>query len=202
MTEQSFAHESIVWTKRRLDEVDAMVTEAEKAANELQETARANADKALIRLRQSQAKLKAQVEILQAQADETKSAALMAQKAMEEEWVEVEQAFQAFLASAGEQSDVARKAISARIEAQRTSFESALNDLKAQAQAAVEKAGAEFDAAVARLSEETEKTKAKIGQASSAGEETWAAIKAGIAETKAVHEKTMKRITDALAKLF
>jgi len=202
MTEQSFAHETIAWAKQRLDEVDAMVAQTEKAAGELQQAARGNADLALSRLRDSQAKLKEQVASLQAQADETKSAVLTAQKAVEEEWVEVESAFQAFLASTGEQSDVARKAISARVEAQRKSWERALNGLKAQAEAAVEKASIEFDAAMTRLSEGAEKAKVKLGQAPSAGEETWEAIKAGIAETKAVHEKTVKKITEALAKLF
>ena len=202
MTEQSFAHETIAWAKQRLDEVDAMVAQTEKAAGELQQAARGNADLALSRLRDSQAKLKEQVAFLQAQADETKSVVLTAQKAVEEEWVEVESAFQAFLASAGEQSDVARQAISARVEAQRKSWERALNGLKAQAEAAVEKASIEFDTAMTRLSEEAEKAKVKLGQAPSAGEETWEAIKAGIAETKAVHEKTVKKITEALAKLF
>ncbi|ABS70127.1 conserved hypothetical protein (plasmid) [Xanthobacter versatilis] len=202
MTEQSSAHETIAWAKQRLDEVDAMVAQTEKAAGELQQAARGNADLALSRLRDSQAKLKEQVALLQAQADETKGAVLMAQKAVEEEWVEVESAFQAFLASAGEQSDVVRKAISARVEAQRKSFERALNGLKAQAETAVEKASIEFDTAMTRLSEEAEKAKVKLGQAPSAGEETWEAIKAGIAETKAVHEKTVKKITEALAKLF
>lgn len=202
MTEQSFAHEVVAWAKQRLDEIDAIIAQAEKSADELKESARTDADQALSRLRASRAKLEGQLEDLRTQAEAAKSSASQAQQALEDEWVEAESAFQAFLTSTGEQTEIARNAIAARAEAQRKSWESALNDLHAQVTAAVEKASEEFDTAIGRLSAEAEKAKAKIGHASSAGDETWQVIKTGLAEAKAVHEKTIKKIAEALSKAF
>ena len=203
MTDQSFAHENITWAKQRLDEIDAVISQAEKSAGEFKEKTHADADRALSRLRDSRAKLEQALDQLRTQADAKKESAVsQAQQALEDEWVEAESAFQAFLAAVGEQTEIARNAIAARAKAQRKSWQSALNDLHAQVTATVEKASEEFDAAIGRLSAEEEKAKAKIGQASSAGDETWQAIKTGLAEAKAVHEKTIKKIAEALSKAF
>jgi vacuolar-type H+-ATPase subunit I/STV1 len=202
MTEEPFVHETIAWAKQRLDEIDAMIAQAEKSAGDLNENARADADRALSRLVGSRAKLKQLLDELRTQADAAKNTVSQAQQALKDEWVEAESAFQAFLASAGDQTEIARNAIATRAEAQRKSWQAAVNDLRGQATAAVDKASDEFDAAIKRLSAATENAKAKIGHVSSAGDETWQAVRAGLLEAKAVHEKTIKKIAEALSKAF
>nr|ART37994.1 F62 [uncultured bacterium] len=59
-----------------------------------------------------------------------------------------------------------------------------------------------MDVAIARLSEETEKLEGKLGQVSNAGDETWKAVKSGLEETKAVHEKTVRKIIEALSRVL
>lgn len=109
---------------------------------------------------------------------------------------------QSFLKVAGDQAQTVRGVVVARAQAQRRSWEASLKDIREQAADAIETARGEFDAAIKRLSDEAEKFQARIGDAKDAGDESWEAVKSGVAEAKAVHDRTIQRIKDAVSKLF
>lgn len=202
MSDQSYAHEAVSWAKQRLDDVDAIISEVEKAAGSVKEDVRKEAEAALTRLRESRAKVQAYYDELRAEAETVRRDVKEIQDALDAEWVEVESAFQSFLAVAREQADTARNIVVARAEAQRRSWEAALKDLRVQAARAVEDARSEFDAAIKRLSDEAEKFQSRIGEAKDAGDESWAAVKAGLAEARGVHDRTIQKIKDAFSKLL
>lgn len=92
MSDQSYAHETIAWAKQRLDDVDTIVSEVEKTAETLNDSARKEADAVLARLQASRLKLQGYYDGLRTEADSAKRGAEDIQEALEAEWVEVESA--------------------------------------------------------------------------------------------------------------
>jgi predicted nucleic acid-binding Zn-ribbon protein len=202
MTEQSYAHETVAWAKQRLDDLDTIISEVEKSADSLKDSARKETDRALAQLQESRIKLQKYYDDLRTEADAAKRGAEDIEKALEAEWVEVESAFQSFLLAVRDQADTVRGVLVARAEAQRQSWETSLKDLRDQAAAVVDKARGEFDGAIKRLSDEAEKFQSRIGVAKDAGDESWKAVKSGLADAKAVHDRTIQKIKEALSKLL
>ncbi|GEO87480.1 MULTISPECIES: hypothetical protein [Alphaproteobacteria] len=200
MSDQSSAHETVAWAKQRLDDVDAIISEVEKASGALKDSARREADAALARLRTSRDTIQKIYDVLRSGAATMKGDVEDFQAALEAEWVEVEFAFQAFLAAASDQAETVRGIVVARATAQRQSWEESLEELRDQAVDMVEKARSELDGAIKRLSDEADTFQARIGDAKDARDESWAAVKSGLADAKAVHDRTIAKIKDAFSK--
>ncbi|MBR1040717.1 hypothetical protein JQ593_18100 [Bradyrhizobium viridifuturi] len=202
MSKQSHTHETVAWAKQRLDDVDAIISQIENTAGRLAEGARKESDAALIRLKESRAKLQKYYDDLRTDADALKRGTKKIQDAFDAEWVEVEAAFRSFLSTVQNQAETAHDVVIARARAQRQSWETSMKDFRAQAEDAVEKARGELDTAINRLSEQADRFQARIGKAKDAGDESWTAVKAGLAEAKTVHDRTIQKIKDSLSRLF
>ena len=72
MSKQSHTHETVAWAKQRLDDVDAIISQIENTAGRLAEGARKESDAALIRLKESRAKLQKYYDDLRTDADALK----------------------------------------------------------------------------------------------------------------------------------
>ncbi|WP_142627690.1 hypothetical protein [Rhizobium sp. P007] len=201
MSDQSHAREAVVWAKQRLDDVEAIISEVEKTSGRLKDTARRDADAALARLKASRGTIQKIHDGLRAEAETAKGRAEDIQEALEAEWVEVESAFQTYVSAAKDQAEVVREVVAARAKAQRQSWKASLTALRQQAADAVETARGEFDAAIRRVSDEAEKFQARIGEAKDAGDESWKAVKGGLADARLVHDRTIRKIKDAFSKL-
>lgn len=202
MAGQSYAHETVAWAKQRLNDLDTMILEIEKTADSLKDSARNEADRALVQLAESRVRLQKYYDVLRTEADSAKRGAEDIEKVLEAEWVEVESAFQSFLLAARDQANTVRVVVAARVEAQRLSWEASLKELSDQATEAVEKAGQEFEATIKSLSEEADKFQNRIGLVKDAGDESWKAVKSGLADAKAVHARTLQTIKEAFSKLL
>jgi len=202
MGEKSHPHETIAWAKQRLDELDAIIFEVEKASKDLSGSVRAEADAALARLETSRSSLQKSYEGLRAEAEDLKRTAEDLQDDLDAEWVEVETSFQSFLGALTDQADTVRSIVAARVEAQRQAWDNSLKGLRDQAAETVDKARGELDAAIKRLSDEADRFQAGIGEVKDAGDASWEAVKSGLAEAKAVHDRTIVKIKGAFAKLF
>lgn len=202
MGEKSYPHETIAWAKQRLDELDAIISEVEKMSNELQGSVRAEANAALARLEASRASLQKSYDDLRAKVEDLDRTAEDLQDALDAEWVEVETSFQSFLGALAGQADTVRSIVAARVEAQRQAWDNSLKGLRDQAAETVDKAHGELDAAIKRLSDEADKFQARIGDVKDAGDASWEAVKSGLIEAKAVHDRTIEKIKSAFAKIF
>lgn len=202
MSDQSNAHEAVIWAKQRLDDLDTMISEGEKTADKLKASASKEAENALASLLESRHKLQKYHEELLAQADGAKRGAENIQDAIEAEWVEVETAFRSFLSAVEGHANTARDIVAARVKTQRQSWEASLKDLRHRATETVEKARVDLDAAIKRLSDQAETFQSRIGEAKDAGDESWKAVKSGLAEAKAAHDRAVQRIKDAFAGLL
>ena len=200
MNTQTHIHEPIAWAKQRLDELDAGIAAAEKSLDEVNGDIRREADDALARLREARGKLQVHYDKLRAETGATKQGVKAVQDALEAEWVEVEAAFHSFTSAVGEHAQTARGIVLARVKAQRSAWEASLQELRGQTADAVEKARAELDAAIKRVSDEAEKFQTRIGEVKDAGDASWEAVKSGLEEAKQVHSRTIQKIRDALSK--
>ncbi|MGX1101388.1 CerR family C-terminal domain-containing protein [Amorphus sp. MBR-141] len=201
MTKQSRAHEQVEWTKQKLDEIDATLASLEKSVDDVRGDARKDADRALGRLKAAREAYAKKVDTLRADVDAARDVADAVYDSLEAEWDEIELAFQSFLTAAADQADVAKAAVSARAEAQRLSWQHSVDAIRASASQAVDRAHGEFDAALERLDAARFKVEAKLGQASAAGDESWQAVKDGIDQTRQAHERTWKKISEAISKI-
>ncbi|MFG1304733.1 hypothetical protein V5F34_11440 [Xanthobacter autotrophicus] len=202
MGENSYPHETIAWAKQRLDELDGIISDVEKTSKGLSGSVRAEAEAALARLEASRASLRKSYDALRAEAEDLKRTAEDLQEALDAEWVEVETSFQSFLGALADQADTVRSIVAARAEAQRQAWDNSLKGLQDQAAETVDKARGELDAAIKHLSDEADKFQARIGEVKDAGDASWEAVKSGLAEAKAVHDRTINKIRGAFAKLF
>ncbi|GEO86018.1 hypothetical protein ACQKP1_24255 [Allorhizobium sp. NPDC080224] len=202
MSDQSHTHQAVAWAKQRLDDVDAIISEIEKTSDSLKDTARKEADAALARLKASRGTIQKIYDDLRTEAQAVKGSVEDIQDALEAEWIEVESAFQTYLSAVRDQAETVREVVVARAKAQRRSWEASLTALRQQAVDAVDTARGEFDAAIKRLSDEAEKFQARIGEAKDAGDESWKAVKGGLADARAVHDRTIQKIKDAFSKLL
>ncbi|WP_140848642.1 hypothetical protein [Paracoccus sp. FO-3] len=200
--QNSLAHETVAWTKQRLDELDAMISEAEKNLGELKDEARKDADDALARFRHSRDKLKDYADSLRDDAVEIRLQVEEIQDKLEVEWIEVETAFQSYLSVIREQAGSARDLVAARLKAQRRTWQEALEQLRVKAAESVDEARKEADAAIGRLSDEVQKIQGRVGTVKGAGDESWEAVKAGVAEARAAHDRTIRKIKDAFSALL
>jgi prefoldin subunit 5 len=202
MNDTSYSHEAIAWVKQRLDELDAIILEVEKSVAEQTDTARAEAEKALERLKAARLAFQNQYDALRADADELKTKTKSVQASLDEEWIGVETSLQSFLAAITNRADAVRNLVAARAEAQRRSWDASVTGFRTQAAESLDAARHEFDAAIQRLSAEAEKLRGKIADTKDAGDESWSAVKAGLLEAKAVHDRTIEKIRHSVAKLF
>jgi len=201
MTKPGLTHETLQWSKQKLDEIDATLTAVEGSVDSLKSDARAEADRAIARIKAARDSFKAKVDSFRADAASAKGAADEAYAALEAEWVKVEMSFDAYLTAAKEQADVVAKVFAARAAAQREAMRTALEAVRASAREAIEQARRDIDTAIHGLAAETEKAQARLGQVSSAGAESWLAIKSGLDATRAASARTWNSITEALTKI-
>jgi DNA repair exonuclease SbcCD ATPase subunit len=209
VAKSSTHHRSIVWSKQKLDELDALLTELDASTAKLKGDMKAEATQARDKIRASRDAFRAYVDNAEKEAAETvkassakaKAAVKDAQADIEAEWVEAELAFQEFIAAVADDAEMARKALIARAKAEREAIDASLDRIDAETAEAMESARKDLDAALDRLSSEADKVQAKAGQVSAAGAESWQAIRAGLKEAHAVHARTAKTVAQTFERL-
>lgn len=202
MSTTSISHETIAWAKQRLEEADLMISKVEQYAASVKASARKEADDAIAALQNARMKLAARADELTTQTVAARGKVEDTVKALERDWVETETAFQKFLATTTEQAIIVRDTITARADVQRKAWSAYFESLRAETAKALETARGDFDAAARRLSVETDKLQEKIGKATGAGDESWKAVKSGFQEMKAIHDKTISKVSEAISKAF
>lgn len=203
------AHRGIAWAEQKLAELDALITKLDAETKTVEGNARLEADKALNRLRTSRDAFKASVEKslteaedkTQAGAASARQAAAAVQADLEKEWVEGETAFHAFLTAVSGDAALMRQALAARASAEREAFQSSLERIRKQSAAAIDAARESLDAALHRVSADADRVEAGLGKISSAGDESWKALREGLQETRAANDRTVRKIAAAFAKL-
>jgi hypothetical protein len=201
MSKQTHVDEYLEWSKQKLGEIETTLASLDGSVETLKHDARTEADRAIARIRTARDAFKAKVDAVRSDAAATKVITDDAYATIDAEWTEVELAFKDFLAAAADQASVVKKALTDRAKAQRQSWQSSLQAIRATALAAIDHASSEADTAIRRLAAETEKAEAKLGKVSAVGDESWKAIKNGLDEAISVYDRTWKKISEAVSKI-
>lgn len=200
---------SIVWSRQKLDELDALLKELQASAEKMSGDAKAEAATQLDRIRTSREAFKQYIQMIEAEASKAASADFsksrhalkMAHADIEQQWVEAGLAFQSFLAAASDDAELARKVLLSRAKAERDALEASLDQMTKDTVDAIAEARNDFDDALDRLSHEADRLEAKATDVSIAGKESWRAIRQGIKDAHAVHTRTARAVAETLDRL-
>lgn len=187
------------WLRQRLADLDAIITEGEKATADLQDAARSQAEAALERLRASREKLQALRDDIRAQTETLEQRGDEVIDRIEAQWAEVERGFQALLAELGDTADRASALLAARAKAQQDAWTTSLHDVRQEANQALDAARDDFDAALRAIEAQFDSLKVRALQV---GDAAWDGLTQAVAKARASHARAVAGVKDALANRF
>jgi hypothetical protein len=187
-------HFFLNWAKERIDEMDATLASLESKAGEVQADSRVKANQFITNLRKQRDTFRETVE-KQAEAGEAAWARTKTQ--LEAEWNgfedEVTKYIEAFGRQVGQQQATFQGLVAAQLKAWREMTD------KIQAATGEFAAGHrnEIDASVTRMKAEAAAAEEKLQKLARAGTESWSALSAALAETRAVFDRANQAARDA-----
>jgi len=194
MPAQSSIHFFLNWAKEGMDGRDATLTWLERRAGEVQADSNAKASQLIADLQKQRDAFRETVE-KQAEAGEAVWARTKAQ--LEAEWVsfgdEVTKYIETFGRQIGQQQVTFQGLVAAQLKAWR---EVADKVQIAAGEFAAERRG-EIDASVARMKADAAAAEEKLQKLARAGNESWSALNAALAETRAAFDRANQTARDA-----
>lgn len=199
-------YQAVAWLKQRLEDLDTIIHAGEGAAVTIEGEARLRADAALERLKASRSKLEALREELRDRlvdtASDAKARGEQAMQRLEDEWVEVETAYQDFISGLREIGDFAYEATQAllavRATAQHKAWAASLAEARALAADAIEGAEEEFRSTVQLIESQFESLKSRTLKV---GDAAWDSLSEAVSKARQAQEQALKKVKDALAKV-
>ncbi|MCW2282710.1 ParB-like chromosome segregation protein Spo0J [Rhodoblastus acidophilus] len=198
MKSASALHNQIAWTKQRLDEADASLASMEISAAKLSGEAREQAEQTLERIRAARNRF---AEIGMKAAQDAAAAANQQADVLADQWCEVELRMHDFLVVAAGHAEDVKAALKARVEAQMKTWKASADAAQLVSADAIQQVRADVDNALLRLQGEAENVQNTIGRLAVAGDESWRAVQAGIADVAVVAQRTRQQIIHAVAKI-
>jgi len=194
----SALHAQIAWTKQRLDEADASLASMEISAAKLTGEARQQAEQTLVRIREARDRF---AEIGLKAAHDAATAANQQADVLADQWCEVELRMHEFLVIGAGRAEDVKAAMKARVEAQMKTWKTSLDATHLASADAIQQVRADVDKALQRLQGEAENVQTTIGRLAVAGDASWQAVQAGIADVAVIAQRTRQQIIHAVAKI-
>ena len=194
ITAQSTVHMYFDWAKARLNEVDATLAALESRVGELAGDARARADRALAEMR---ARGDAFRKAIKKESEANEAAWARTKTALEADWSAFEGSVQHYVDAAGRQAEQHRAAFRARADAQLKAWREAADKMNKKAAGFAAEGKAEVESAVKRMRADAAAAQAKLDKFGRAGTESWSALKAALAETRAAFDRANQAMHEA-----
>jgi hypothetical protein len=191
---QSRLHGQLNWAKMRLDEIDAALAQFEAKVGELQGNARAKADSALTDMR---AQRDAFRETIKKDKEMDDAEWARAKSALETSWIAFEASVQEFMDAARAQADQQKAAFRVRADAQRKAWRETIDKLDDAATSVSADSKAAFESAKKRMEADAAAAEAKLDTLKRAGNQSWAAFRTALAETRAAFDRANQEAYDA-----
>ena len=194
MTTKSNTHFFTNWAKERLDEMDAAVTSLEGKLAEVQSDARDKANKVLADLRKQHDDFR---DAIKKQSDVNEAARLLAKAKLELDWNVFEAELNKYVETFGKKIEHQQATFKVRADAQLNAWREAADKLGIDTKNFAAERRDEIDAVVKRMNAdaaEAEKTLQKLNQA---GNQSWSALMAALAETRAAFDRANQAAVDA-----
>lgn len=194
MPVQSGMHFFLNWAKERIDEMDATLASLESKAGEVQADSRAKANQLITDLQKQRDAFRETVE-KQAEAGEAVWARTKAQ--LETEWVGFENEVAKYIDTFGRQIGQQQATFQHLVVAQLRAWREVADKVRdAAGEFGAERRG-EIDASVARMKADAGTAEEKLQKLARAGTESWSALNAALAETRAAFDRANQTARDA-----
>ncbi len=194
MRSQSNIHFYVNWAKERLDEMEATLTSLEGKAGEVQADARDKADKVLARLQKKRDEFR---DTIKKHAEANEAAWISTKTKLESEWSSFETEVTKYVESFGKQIEQQQALFKLQAAAQLNAWREAANKLGSNAQEFAAERRAEIDAAVKRMNADAAAAEEKLQQLNQAGTQSWSALMAALAETRAAFDRANQAAREA-----
>jgi hypothetical protein len=190
----SSAHFYINWAKERLDEMDAVLASLEGKAAQVAADSRIAADKMIADLRGRRdvfsSEMKKQSEAGEATWQQTKVK-------LESEWNDFQRNFKTYVERFGEQLKQQKATFEGVAAAQAKAWRESTQKLQSFSEEMAAGRRAQIDTAIQQMKAEASAAEANLQKLANAGSESWSALSAGLAESRAAFDRANQTAWDA-----
>lgn len=193
-TQTSSAHFFLNWAKGRIDEMDATLASLESKAGQIQAETRVKADQFIAEMKKKRDEFESTVK---KQAEAGEAAADGAKVRLETEWKGFQAETQKYLETFGKGVDQQRAVFQGQATAQLNAWRETADKLSAAAKEFAIERRREMDETVSRMKSDAATAEKKLQDLARAGTETWSALNAALAETRATFDRANQAAREA-----
>jgi hypothetical protein len=190
----SNAHFYINWAKERLDEMDAILASFEGKTSQVTADSRAAADRMIADLRVKRDEF---LDEMKKQGEAGEAAWQQTKARMESDWNGFQGEVKKYVERFGEQLKQQRGAFEDAAAAQLKAWRESAEKFQAFSNELATSRRAQIDAAVKQMKAEASTAEANLQKLSKAGSESWAALSAGLAESRAAFDRANQAAWEA-----
>jgi hypothetical protein len=194
MTTQSSVHFFLSWAKARIDEMDATLASLENKAAETKAEARVKADQFIADMKNRRDEFESTVK---KQAEAGEAAWDGAKVRLETEWKGFETETRKYLETFGKDIEQQQAVFQSQATAQLNAWRETADKLNAAGKEFTIERRREIDATVARMKADATVAEEKLQKLARAGTESWSALTAALAETRATFDRAHQAAREA-----
>lgn len=194
MSGQDSIHFFANWAKERLDEMDATLTSLEGKAAEVQADARDKASKVLAELRKNRDDFR---DAIKKQAGANEAVWSGAKTKLETEWSAFETEVKKYVESYGKQFELQQATFKLQAAAQLKAWRDAADKLASAASEFASERRDEIETSVKRMKADAVAAEEKLLKLNQAGNQSWSALTAALAETRTVFDRANQAAREA-----
>ncbi len=195
MPEQSSMHFYLSWAKERIDEMDATLASLEARAKQLRADSKVKTDQLVDELSKQRDAFKATVKT-QAEAGEAVWARTRAD--LDRQWGDFEARVKTYFETVGKQIEQQQATFKDVAAAQMKAWREATEKFNEAAGKMVAERRVDFDSALKRMRSDASEHEARFQKMKAAGNESWLALSAALAESRKAFDQANKAAWDAL----
>jgi hypothetical protein len=194
MSAQSSVHFYLNWAKERLDEMDATLAVLDGQIAKMQADTRAKAQQFVAQLRARRDEFDS---ALKKQAQAGEAAWETAKTRLEADWKEFQGLLKEYSETVGEHIDQQRAMFESQVNAQLKAWRETADQLNVAARTFASESRREVDTAITRMKADASAAEQKLANLTHAGNESWSALSAALAETRASFDRANQAARDA-----
>jgi hypothetical protein len=199
MPAQSSVHFYLNWAKERLDEMDATLAVLDGQIAKMQADARAKAQQFVAKLRAKRDEFDS---ALKKQAQAGEAAWESAKTRLEADWKEFQGLLKEYSETVGKHVDQQHAMFQSQVNAQLKAWRETADQFNVAARAFASESRREVDAAITRMKADASAAEQKLAKLTQAGNESWSALSAALAETRANFDRANQAARDAFKRVI
>lgn len=193
-TQTNSTHFFLSWAKERIDEMDATLASLEAKAGQMQAEARVKADLFMAELKKRRGEFDSTVK---KQAEAGEAAADGAKVRLEAEWTGFQTETQKYLETFGKGIEQQRAVFQGQATAQLNAWRETADKLGAATKEFAIERRREIDETVSRMKADAATAEKRLQDLARAGTESWSALNAALAETRATFDRANQAAREA-----